>query len=486
MENQNDVAKLALDIQVDDYMVGTSRRINIIYEPYDLMYSTDAKIVVCDSGRITGKSTHIVDYIITNMMSKPRWGAVLARANFTDLSSSMFRLLLKRIKERELDEYWGYKLSPMEFTCNLNGNKAYFISFNARLKQDLTQTKGLEVEVPIGAVWLDEADQCYSGQHIDAGMDTLNRHLTNDGKYFFSFNRPQLKLHWAHKYFSDLKRSPMSIGLYATWLDIIDELDDLTIAMIMRVMREQPELYKMRYLNMMVNLAGLIYSQYKKRVHRISREDFVRITNEHIEVLDYLVFSVDPAIKKDSTGILCFAVMKSGVTFIVDQYKYDPIKYMPISTTRQAELLNSFTNKVIGLYNWVLVPKVFIFDAANQELMLSFRDLTNYSCEPYGKKHFWNDTQRVQDALDANMMYVVDNGGYYDYYDRNWVEGVNLLEDEIDSYPYDEKTNDVPDGVEDHLIACMRYGVGYIFPDKSLLQKAKEQILYNMSLGYKR
>ena len=205
-QKMNDTAQLALDIQTDEYMTGPVREIptgysyqNVIYEPYDIIYETDASIVICESGRITGKSTHIIDYIITNMMSKNSWGSILGRANFTDISSSVFRLLLKRIRERGLLAYWTYKLSPMEFTCLINGNKAYFVSFNARLKQDLTQTKGLEVDMPIGAIWLDEADQCYSGQHIDAAMDTFNRHLTNDGKYFFSYNRPQVKIHWAHR-----------------------------------------------------------------------------------------------------------------------------------------------------------------------------------------------------------------------------------------------------------------------------------------------
>ena len=440
-----------------------------VFVPYNRLYESGAKIIVSDTGRNAGKNYAGIDYAINMMVSKAKYGCVLLRANYVDIATGPFRLMQKRLEERGLDKYFESKQEPYMFKCKLNNNIMYFGAVNGASREDMTKTKGLEVNMKLGFVWLDEADQCYSGEHIEEMMATFNRHLRDDAKYFFTYNPPALKLHWSHEYFGKMKKGRYTERIYATWEHIRSTLGQMTIDMILRLREENYDYYRWRYLGEMVSFQGLILNQYNPAKHKVTLKD-LKAKASQTQV--YLVlFSVDGGVTNDSTAITANIIFRDGTTFIVNKYKYKPKLYGKISPAKQAILLKNFTEDTIAFYNLHEKPIMFIFDsdAGTQQLLLSFQDITNYDCRAMRKKAFWEDTGRLQDAIDADLIFNVTLDGYKEYATDQFIKGGDLLEDEILSYAYDPRTNDVPEGAEDHLIATMRYMASVVYGDKSTL-----------------
>ena len=414
----------------------------------------EVKEVVEPSGRSSGKTTSNEIVAVALMTQSGKNNIWYCRAEAGDIRSTIFSSMISTIGLMGLDKYFGTSLSPYQIRCVVTGATCYFSGINGKTDDDTTATKGFTPETrTLMMCILDEADQVKHPNHIAAYESTAKRWLLKGAKMVYAYNPPMQRTHWAHKFFNDKIKAGAS-RIYTTWEDVTGLLNERSIEDILKFKREDPEYYKYWYLGIPIILTGLVYPQFSREKHCLHVFEYLE-ENKRDAVVEVDI-GVDEGTVNDSTCATALAIMRSGITIVLDFIEIDPLVDGQKSTTEVTRILTNFVTAMIAKFPFIRYAKrEWIFECAEggQLLKLQFEEFTGEYCTLVTNKSVLGDVKRVRTMLSEGLlMFNVGEN-----------VGTEILITDIENYMFDEKNGGIKKNQRDDSIDSLEYATKKYF-----------------------
>lgn len=152
---------------------------------------------ICKGGRGSAKSSNIAIILVLTLMKEEVNIAVFRKVADT-LQKSVYEQIKWAIMELGVEEYFSFKLSPLEITYIERGNKFIFLGVD-----DPAKRKGIKTaDFPIAYYWFDEFAEFRQEEEAEIVIKSILRGKLKQGikyKGLFSYNPPKQKHHWLNK-----------------------------------------------------------------------------------------------------------------------------------------------------------------------------------------------------------------------------------------------------------------------------------------------
>lgn len=153
--------------------------------------------LVCKGGRGSAKSTNIALILVIDLMQYPV-NTICFRKVGETLRKSVYEQIKWAIKFLGVEEYFEYKLSPLEIMYKERGNKFIFMGVD-----DPQKSKSIkEAQFPVARYWFEELAEFKNEDEVETVLNSIFRGKLEKGliyKGFFSYNPPKMKHNWVNK-----------------------------------------------------------------------------------------------------------------------------------------------------------------------------------------------------------------------------------------------------------------------------------------------
>lgn len=153
--------------------------------------------LVCKGGRGSAKSTNIALILVVDLMQYPV-NTICFRKVGETLRKSVYEQIKWAIKFLGVEEYFEYKLSPLEIIYKERGNKFIFMGVD-----DPQKSKSIkEAKFPVARYWFEELAEFKNEDEVETVLNSIFRGKLEKGliyKGFFSYNPPKMKHNWVNK-----------------------------------------------------------------------------------------------------------------------------------------------------------------------------------------------------------------------------------------------------------------------------------------------
>lgn len=430
----------------------------IVPKPFAPLLNPNIRKIIEESGRTAGKSTTNETVAVSLVMSGRKNNVWYTRAEKGDVRSSIFNSTFATINDMGVEQYFDFKLNPMEITCTLTGAKIYFSGINGKTKDDLNATKGFVPQDRSLAMFiLDEANEAKSYQHIRAAETTANKFLIPNGKIVYAYNPPPNLGHWAHSFFGK-QIEDGATRIYTTYKDIYKLLNEATISEIEQMKRDNPRQFQYWYLGQKISLEGLVLYTFNKEKNLIDLEKFKVAVSRGYQPL-YIIYGVDSGVVKDPTAVCAWGVFPDGNLIKLSTFYLDPRKIgQPIPNTEQVGEIRRWYNdfysemRSYGVICPTAYNEIWIFDSAvvTQDLMFEWQRTTGFNCKAVENKSIERDIKRLQNGYHRGVFRVL-----------NTLSNAPSIR-ETTTFCYDE-SNEIPEGQDDHTIDADKYATAHFY-----------------------
>lgn len=153
--------------------------------------------LICKGGRGSAKSTNIALILVIDLMQYPV-NTICFRKVGETLRKSVYEQIKWAIKFLGVEEYFEYKLSPLEIIYKERGNKFIFMGVD-----DPQKSKSIkEAQFPVARYWFEELAEFKNEDEVETVLNSIFRGKLEKGliyKGFFSYNPPKMKHNWVNK-----------------------------------------------------------------------------------------------------------------------------------------------------------------------------------------------------------------------------------------------------------------------------------------------
>ena len=153
--------------------------------------------LICKGGRGSAKSTNIALILVIDLMQYPV-NTICFRKVGENLRKSVYEQIKWAIKFLGVEEYFEYKLSPLEIIYKERGNKFIFMGVD-----DPQKSKSIkEAQFPVARYWFEELAEFKNEDEVETVLNSIFRGKLEKGliyKGFFSYNPPKMKHNWVNK-----------------------------------------------------------------------------------------------------------------------------------------------------------------------------------------------------------------------------------------------------------------------------------------------
>lgn len=167
------------------------------YPLYSAWKSNKYTRLVCKGGRGSAKSTNIALILVIDLMQYPV-NTICFRKVGETLRKSVYEQIKWAIKFLGVEEYFEYKLSPLEIIYKERGNKFIFMGVD-----DPQKSKSIkEAQFPVARYWFEELAEFKNEDEVETVLNSIFRGKLEKGliyKGFFSYNPPKMKHNWVNK-----------------------------------------------------------------------------------------------------------------------------------------------------------------------------------------------------------------------------------------------------------------------------------------------
>lgn len=167
------------------------------YPLYSAWKSNKYTRLVCKGGRGSAKSTNIALILVVDLMQYPI-NTICFRKVGETLRKSVYEQIKWAIKFLGVEEYFEYKLSPLEIIYKERGNKFIFMGVD-----DPQKSKSIkEAQFPVAHYWFEELAEFKNEDEVETVLNSIFRGKLENGliyKGFFSYNPPKMKHNWVNK-----------------------------------------------------------------------------------------------------------------------------------------------------------------------------------------------------------------------------------------------------------------------------------------------
>ena len=167
------------------------------YPLYSAWKSNKYTRLVCKGGRGSAKSTNVALILVVDLMQYPV-NTICFRKVGETLRKSVYEQIKWAIKFLGVEEYFEYKLSPLEIIYKERGNKFIFMGVD-----DPQKSKSIkEAQFPVARYWFEELAEFKNEDEVETVLNSIFRGKLEKGliyKGFFSYNPPKMKHNWVNK-----------------------------------------------------------------------------------------------------------------------------------------------------------------------------------------------------------------------------------------------------------------------------------------------
>jgi len=410
-----------------------------VLRPYDVLWDENRHYFDIKSGRDAGKSKALSQKTTSNFF-KYELDILICRSNYGDLEKSMYSEILAVLTEEKLIQFVEERKRPLKLINKLNGNIIYFEGIGGA---DLSRSKGFKPHRPLSLIIVDETQQLPSQANLDQALATFRRHLHEEyWQVILAFNPEPQNSHWCNEYYRINEEESDWTCIHTSYLDIWDVLTEADRNAIRREKRINPSNYRYLYLGETEGLFGSVYHTFNRKIHLVKPKQVKKMIETH--GIHSILIGVDGATTKDKTAFVPTFILNNGQGVVVEYFYHDPEKNGQLSDDMlmpYVERWLSFLHKKYDIqYSF---PKRAIFDSASANLRLTFVNRMNrsYICESYSQKNIIQMARIMQNAFGRNVLYVLDDGGIFNYYTNQKEYGHHPLVSQLEGVIWEDNPN---------------------------------------------
>lgn len=436
-----------------------------VLEVYRPIWETDKTKMMLKSGRIAGKSYGVGQFTSVKFLSEDG-DIVVFRSNSADNKGSIFNEIITILDEEGFNDLYYTRQRPLQIIHKYNNNVIHFLGIGGA---DEHRTKGFKPNKPLSLILGEELQQVRRQTNLDQAIATFIRHLKDDGKIIYLFNPDRLASQWTNEYYRIREYDDEWLTLHTTYKDIATKLNKHTLAEIETERVTNPSNYRHLYLGETEGLFGAVYSSFDRNQHLVT-EDTIKYYIEKVGI-EFVLIGVDPATTRDKTAFIPIAVLRNGQAFVLDYFYHDPQKNGVITNDRLLPYVNKWLDRLEKRWGFRYNQRVdFIFDTQGADLLnvakyrysREYRK-PNYVFRSYTQKNIIEMAQIMQNAFSRNVLYILDEGGIYDYVQDRWVQGFHPLVTQLENVIWNEAGDGFDKMVDNDASDGLTYGIAFYF-----------------------
>ena len=291
------------------------------HEVYKAWKSNKYTKIVCKGGRGSAKSSNIALMLTLDLIRNPI-NIVCIRKVGETLKKSVYEQIKWAIKQLGVEDYFEYKLSPLEIRYAERGNKFIFMGVD-----DPQKSKSIvDSSFPITEYWFEELAEFKNEDEVEMVLDSIYRGKLKDNlryKGFFSYNPPKMKHNWVNKkYEYTFKEDDEIFVHHSTYLDNPFISDDF-VKRAETVKLNNPIKYKHTYLGEPIGNGIVPFDNLEIRT----------ISNEEIKGLDRFRNGVDWGYGVDPMAFVRWGYdKKKRIIYAIDEFFGVGIKNRELAT----------------------------------------------------------------------------------------------------------------------------------------------------------
>lgn len=434
---------------------------------YREFIESDKNYFIQYGGRLGGKSQNTATIGIATILANPGTDVVVARVSYGSLADSSYAEIVAALDRFEgwKDEF-ELKKSPLRIERKDGLGIIYFFGYGG---SNTSRTKSIRTKHKIKMVILEETQELKDRRNLEEALASFRRRFDDDVKVFLLGNPPPQTAHWFNCFVKEKAMDPDWLVKKVTYLDILPFINDFDLKEILKTKANDPEYYEWFYLGEAKGGWGSVYPMFRPERHVLSQKRFdFLLENNNIRVSG-CVIGGDGAVNRDATAFTPILLLSNGQSAVGPIFYHNPkddavIGYHQLvqdHLTRWFEQLcerfrlGSMREKrehpmARQLPIWMRI------DSAAPDLIAECRFFMGdrADVQPIKKHHVIEMVGVCQSAISNENVYVVDYGGYYDYYQNRWVKKeTNLLAEQLSMLIWNERQDNydpiVPNDVAD-------------------------------------
>lgn len=382
------------------------------------------------SGRNSGKSYNIYQFVVINTFAEKDNNVLILRASQAQIMKSVYTLMLNIIEGMGLSMFFRPKRKSMQIENIVSGSIIYFDGVD----DDPEKIKGFTPRNnKISLVIFEEFTELTSDYPIGVAVETLVRFKGSDSnsgniKFIKMGNPSRWNSHWSWNTIEMDRKNPRCMVFSPTWKDITGYLEMPTIEYIVNLKLTNERYYKWAYEGQRMSYEGLVYPMFDESclADDADFKDKMPIS---------VICGLDPASKRDKTSFIIGILFNTGEVLFDDIWVYNPKKVDcgQLSPSEQGERIISFFNEWIyrpenARYRYL--PKILICDPASGGLDVEIKNNYGNVLEVLvaDKKDRMTDLSRNQNALSTGRVKFKKN-----------VDNLKVLFDELSMIVWRDK-----------------------------------------------
>ena len=263
----------------------------VVGKGYGTFWNFKGRYRVCKGSRASKKSKTTALWYIVNMMKYHSANLLVVRKSYRTLKDSCFTELRWAIHRLGVDDFWDYRLNPLEIIYKPTGQKIYFRGLDDPLKVT-------SITVDVGSLcwlWIEEAYEISKESDFDMLDESIRGQV--DGDLFkqvtLTFN-PWNERHWLKSRFFDSEDDPDVLAITTNYL-CNEWLDKADFAVFERMKQHNPRRYNVAGLGNWGVIDGVVYERWKEEA--FSLNDLPKDSQS--------AFGLDFGYTNDPTALFC-------------------------------------------------------------------------------------------------------------------------------------------------------------------------------------
>ena len=231
---------------------------DLVGKGYGTFWKCKKRYRVCKGSRASKKSKTTALWYITNIMKHAQANLLVVRKSYRTLKDSCFTELKWAIHRLQVDDFWEYRLNPLEITYKPTGQKIYFRGLDDPLKVT-------SITVDVGCLcwlWIEEAYEITKESDFDM-LDESIRGQVPEGLFkqiTLTFN-PWNERHWLKKRFFDAGDKTDILAMTTNYT-CNEWLDDADRRVFETMKKNNPRRYQVAGLGNWGIVEGVIYENW--------------------------------------------------------------------------------------------------------------------------------------------------------------------------------------------------------------------------------
>ncbi len=313
---------------------------------YKEIFLSNFKKFILASGRISGKTTILVNAMFYYIMRYPDNDIIVLQATTTEIKDSIINEFEKFLRNQDYDvgddpncDWYIPKAKDKVVHKGQNG-RIVFKAITDSNGGNGQRTRGASTTNLLSLVLYEEAQKNKNADVIEHSLATFIRQLdpkVPDAKIIVVGNNETVG-HWFIDFVNEKKQDPEWCYIYANCYDIWDFLNQDTKDMIEGLKKSNYLKFRQMYLgDIYANTSDVVFPQFNRK------DNYKLARNLEHHFISTLIIGVDHATANDTFAIVPVAILDDGTTQTLEVCYDDPEETnRTLAPSEQCELLDTF------------------------------------------------------------------------------------------------------------------------------------------------